>query len=106
MEATVLILEDHVSEAGATDMLWCRETRQVGSDKRYPPDSPNENTVLVRRREDFEGLDVVLYAEVGANIPDPGSRKLAELAFGSARSEAGRNGRDGITYLLDGKRTV
>ena len=33
VRATILILEEHVSEAEATNMLWRRETRQVGSGK-------------------------------------------------------------------------
>jgi hypothetical protein len=59
------------------------------------------NTVLVRRVEDFEGLDLVLYVEIGANILDPNPRRLAELAIRSAGSGAGRRGRDGISYLID-----
>jgi hypothetical protein len=105
VEATVLALEDHVSEVEATDMIWRRETRQVGSGKRYAaPTSPGEDTVLVRRLEDFEGLDVVLYAEIGANIADPSPRKLAKLAIRSAGSEAGRQRKDGITYLISAKK--
>lgn len=105
VKAAILVLEDYVSEIEATDMLWRRETRQVGSGKRYvAPTSPGENTVIVRRLEDFEGLDVVLYAEIGANIPNPGPRKLAELAIDSASSSAGRERKDGITYLISVKK--
>ncbi|MGI8865904.1 MAG: hypothetical protein ACR2G1_04135 [Rubrobacteraceae bacterium] len=82
-------------------MLWRREARRERSGERYdPPSPPDENTVLVQRLEDFEGLDMVLYAEIGANISDLDSRKLAELAINSGRSGAGSKGKDGITYLI------
>lgn len=99
--ATVLVLADHVSEAEAADMLWRRETRREGSGESYdPPSEPGPNKVLVRRLEGFAGLDVVLYAEIGANIPGPDAQKLAELAIRSVRSEAGKNGKDGVSYLI------
>ena len=101
VKAKVLVLEDGISEDEAKNMLWRRETRREGSGERYnPPSKPGLNEVMVRCLEDFEGLDLVLYAEIGGNIRDPTARGLAELAVGSARSGAGRKGRDGITYLI------
>ncbi len=104
VEATVLVLEERVSEDDAAGMLWRRETRREWSGKRYdPPSEPGVNEVMVRRLENFERLDVVLYAEIGANITDLTPRKLAELAIRSARSKAGREKKDGITYLIGAK---
>ncbi len=101
IKGKILVLEESVSETEAMDMLWGRETRRERSGERYdPPSAPDENTVLVRCLENFEGLDMVLYAEIGANISDLDSRKLAELAINSARSGAGREGKDVITYLI------
>ena len=100
VQAKILVLED-VSEAEATDMLWRRETRKEGDGKRYdPPTELDADTVLVERLEGFGGVDVVLYARIGANIPDPNPLKLAELAIRSAESGAGRKGKDGISYLI------
>ncbi|MGF1473929.1 MAG: hypothetical protein ACFB50_19605 [Rubrobacteraceae bacterium] len=105
VKATVLVLEERVSESEAADILWRRETRQEGSGERYiAPAQPDPNTVLVQRLQHFEGLDVVLYAEIGANIPDLSPRGLAERAIRSAESHVGRRKRDGITYLLDVKK--
>lgn len=105
VKATILLLKKDVSVAEATDMLWRRETRREGGGERYvAPASPDENTVIVRRLEGLEGLDVVLYAEIDANIAEPGPRKLADLAIRSAESEAGREGKDGIAYLIDVKK--
>ena len=101
VKAKVLVMEEDISEDDATDMLWRRETRRENSGERYdPPSEPGLNEVMVRRLENFEGLDLVLYAEIGGNIRDPTARGLAELAVGSARSEAGRKERDGVTYLI------
>ncbi|MGI9050385.1 MAG: hypothetical protein ACR2GU_13600 [Rubrobacteraceae bacterium] len=103
VKASVLVLEEYVSEGEATDMLWRRETRREGSDEGYEATAnPSPNTMLVRRLEDFEGVDVVLYAEIRANIQNLNPRKLAELAV--CRSRAGREGRDGIAYLIGVKK--
>lgn len=100
VKAKILALEG-VTEAEATDMLWRRETRREGSGERYdPPPQPGANAVIVRRLEGFEGTEIVLYIEIGANIPDLTPRNLAELAISSAESDAGREGKDGITYLI------
>lgn len=104
VKGKILVLEERVSEDEATDMLWRRETRREGSGESYEvPAQPDANAVFVRRLEDFEGLDVVLYVEIGANIADLTPRKLAELAISSARSRVGRERKDGITYLMVAK---
>ena len=104
VEAKVLVLEGSLSEVEATNVLWRRETRREGSSERYdPPHEPGVNEVMVRRLENFAGLDVVLYAEIGSNIAEPEPRNLAELAIRSAKCDSGRAGRDGITYLINVK---
>lgn len=99
VSASILVLQNFVSEHEATDMLWRRETRKEGSRQRYDPSSE----VTIRRLENFEGVGIVLYVEVRANITDLNPRNLAELAIRSARSGADRSGRDGITYLMEVK---
>ena len=100
VSASILVLRNFVSETEATDMLWRRETRKEGSGRRYNPASE----VTVSRLENFESLDVVLYVETHANIADFSPRSLAERAVRSARSGAGKTGRDGITYLIGAKK--
>ena len=105
VDASILVLQTAVSEAEAANMLWRREIRREGSGEGYdPPSDPGINDVLVRRLENFAGLEVVLYAEIGANIPEPGPSKLARLAIRSARSDAGKNGKDGISYLIEARK--
>ena len=105
VKAVIFILKESVSEKEAIDMLWRRETNKVGSSDVYsPPAQPDENAVLVERLEKFHNIDVVLYTKIGANIDPLTPQKLARLAIDSARSEAGVQGRDGISYLIAAKR--
>jgi hypothetical protein len=103
--ATILVLKAGVSLKKAEDLLWQRETRNECSDKHYtPPSEPNPNKVVVERLRNFAGIDVVLYTKLGANITDLSAAKLADLAIKSAKAEAGRTGKDGISYLISVKR--
>jgi len=71
VEAHILVLKDGVSEKEATDILWRRETHQIGSNKEYKrPILPNKNKVFIERLEDFQNIDIVLYTYIGDNI-DP-----------------------------------
>ena len=104
VKANILVLEN-VSGSEAADMLWRRETRREGSGERCDPSfEPGVNDVLVRRLQDFGGLDTVLYVEIGANITDRSPRNLAELAVRSAGADAGRRDRDRIAYLIGAKK--
>ncbi len=68
----------------------------------YPSPTPTE--WLWRSLRNFDGLDVVLYAKLGANILDLSAMRLADLAIASAKAEAGKTGKDGISYLISVKR--
>lgn len=105
VHATILVLDTGVSLDKAEDLLWRRETRNECSDKHYlPPSQPSPNKMVVERISNFEGIDVVLYTKLGANIKDLSAAKLADLAIKSAQGEAGRTGKDGISYLVSVKR--
>lgn len=54
--------------------------------------------------EDFKNLDYVLYTKIGANIENPTAEKLSDLAIESAKEEAGKQGKDGIGYLVSVKK--
>lgn len=62
---------------------------------------PGPNTVIIRRIENFEQIDLVLYAEIAPNIAGLGVATLANLAIRSATELA--DGRDGISYLIAAK---
>jgi hypothetical protein len=103
--ATILVLDGSVSLEKAEDLLWRRETRNEGSGKHYnPPSEPNPNIMIVERLRNLAGIDVVLYTKLGANITDLSAAKLADLAINSVKAEAGRTGKDGISYLVSVKR--
>ena len=92
-----------LTEAEATDVLYRRETNQVGTDKTYPRNRVAKGErVMVERLTDFAGLDVVLYTQIAANIEPLTAEKLAELAIKSV--DKADPGRDGISYLIGAKK--
>ena len=105
VQATILVLEASVTLQQAEDLLWRRETRNERSEKHYArPSKPNPNRVVVESLGNFNGIDIVIYTSLGSNIPDLSPTRLAELAVASARANAGKDGKDGIGYLISLKR--
>lgn len=107
VKATIFVLKDSVSLPEARDILWRRETRQVGSGKSYKrPAHPGPNAVLVAEAKNFMGLDRVLYTDFAdsGKLANPTARQLAELAVASARDASVPEGRDGISYLMAAKK--
>jgi hypothetical protein len=91
-------------ESEAASCLWRREINGVGSGRTYiAPKAIGENTVEIRRIVDFAGVDVVLYAHICANITPLTAGNLASLAIESV--SAAEQGRDGISYLIEAKRS-
>ncbi len=105
MRANILILEDFVTEEAATHMLYRREIHEEGTAKKYPRrTNPKPNEVVIRRATNLDGWSgVALYTQIGSNIDDLTPSKLANLAINSARSDAGLDGKDGISYLHNAK---
>ena len=105
VQATILLLHASVSLQCAEDLLWRRETRNENSKKHYvKPSKPNPNMVVVESLRNFYGIEIVIYTSLGPNITNLTPTKLAELAINSARAEAGKLGKDGISYLISLKR--
>jgi cation transport regulator ChaC len=105
VEATILVLDIEIEEDKAMDLVWRRETRNEKSDKHYKfPVNPSANQVVVQKLKNFRGVETVLYTEIGANISNPTPQTLAELAVNSAKGNAGKEGKDGISYLMSVKR--
>jgi hypothetical protein len=98
--AQIIVLKNTVSEDEARDLIWRRETRRIGSGRRYVhTDNPGPNTTIVRNAGKMRGVDTVLYTEIGANFSPLTATELARLAVQSV-AQADR-GMDGITYLID-----
>ncbi len=105
VKSVILVLKEHVSEAKAKNMLWRRETNQIGSKGIYEPSANlGQNTVCIKRLENFQGIEVVLYTSIAPNINNLTPQRLAELAIHSARAKEGSEGREGISYLIAAKR--
>jgi len=105
VNATIFVLVEDLDIKKAVDLVWRRETGNEASDNHYnPPERPSVNHVVVGEISDFYGVEKVLYAKIGANISNPTSKQLAELAVSSAREKAGKLRKDGISYLISLKR--
>ena len=100
VKAKIFVLKDGTTEKEAKDMLYRRETNQVGSGISYPT---RPNAVRIKRCENFSNVKVVFYTCICPNIDCLTASKLAKLAIKSARAEAGKKCRDGISYLLGAK---
>jgi hypothetical protein len=101
VRGTILVLNENVSVEETRDLLWRRETRNEGTGQRYQrPTGPDPNRMLAEELPNFAGVAVVLYAKFGPTLSNPTPEELAELAIKSAMSEAGKRGRDGISYLI------
>jgi hypothetical protein len=102
VKATIFVLNDSISEHEAANILWRRETRQIGSGKQYKkPANPSPNSVLVAAVKNYKGLDSVLYTDFAESgkLVNPTAEQLAELAVASARNGEVPAGMDGISYL-------
>lgn len=105
VNGVIFVLRPDVSERHAADMLWRRETNQVGSYRAYNPwVNHGPNTVIVESLRNFHGVGVVLYTRIAANIEDLEATKLADFAIASVKSKELAEGRDGISYLIAAKR--
>ena len=105
VKAVILVLKETVSLDEAKDMLWRRETNNIGTGQCYRrPASPGQNKVFVEQLNDFNGIRSIIYTCIIADIPRLTSAKLAELAIQSASGAHGAEKRDGISYLISTKR--
>jgi hypothetical protein len=99
--AQILVVDLPLKEA--MNRLYRRETRKIGTDTSYvPPKVITQNTVVIETISPFEGIEVVLYTRIGANIEGLTATRLAELAVESARVR--QDGSDGISYLMNAKK--
>jgi cation transport regulator ChaC len=96
VNAQVLVLGRDVALESAKDMLWRRETGNVGKGTR-----PSASTVVVvKEHADLCGCSVVLSTDfANGRFADPEPAELARAAIASVGKAA--PGKDGITYLAD-----
>ncbi len=107
VKATVFVLKDSITEQEAENILWRRETRQVGSGKQYKRSAnPGPNSVLAAYSTNLLGLDKIFYTDFAdaGKLVNPTAAQLAKLAVESARNPEVKDGMDGITYLINAKK--
>ena len=106
-KAVVFVLKASISEQEASNILWRRETRQVGSGRSYKrPARPGPNSVLVEASTNLLGLEKILYTDFAdsGKLANPTATELAEMAVASARNPEVTEGMDGISYLMAAKK--
>jgi cation transport regulator ChaC len=97
----IFVLKPGITSQDATDMLWRRETRRLGTEAHYNAKEPGE--VQIRSEKNLAGVDEVYYAAPQANL-QADAKQLAALAIASALAKAGEDQRDGINYLINLKK--
>ena len=95
VDASVFVLDRAITEDRAKGILYRRETRNAGA-----PDADAQSKTWIQALRDYGGVDVCLYTAFPANIEPLTATCLAELAIDSAMRPAGREKRDGISYLI------
>lgn len=86
VNAMILVLKEGISGEEATDMLWRRETGNVGIGRRYPA-ARSPRAVRVRTLTNFEGFALVLYTDFyyAGKIRHPKPAMLARRAIASVQ---------------------
>jgi hypothetical protein len=102
VDATLLVLNDTISEREAMNILWRRETRKdIGSREEYQSRSnPGPNRVLVRAVQLAEGKALYTDFPDAGKITNPTAKLLADLAVSSAKNDHVPTEHNGISYLI------
>jgi hypothetical protein len=98
--ASILLLKDTVDEELARDLLYRRETWQVGEPVSYR----DSRASWIHTTSSFASVSPCLYTALKPNIHPLTVERLADLALTSASRAPGANKRDGISYLEEQKR--
>lgn len=99
VNAKVLVLQEGTSCEAAKDMLWRRETGNIGTRKKYPA-ARTPRAVRVRTLMNFAGAAKVLYTDFyhRGKIRRPNPVTLARRAIASVTGA--KKNKDGISYLI------
>jgi hypothetical protein len=98
--AEILVLDNEVTVVEASNMLWRRETRRIGTGEEYS-EGTGPNSVLVQSLNDNPCVRTVLFTDFPntGKITEPTAEQLADCAIHSVK--AANDGMDGISYLID-----
>ena len=99
VDAMILMFRHGTIFEQAADMLWRRETGNIGTGKTYPA-ARTPRAVRVRMLRNFAGVSEVLYTDFyqRGKIRRPNPKMLARRAIASVKDS--ERGRDGISYLI------
>jgi hypothetical protein len=108
VKATVFVLKPSISEQEAKNILYRRELHQVGSGRAYDSSAhPGKNSIVIAAWPQLIGLERIFYTDFGdaGKLVNPTPALLAQLAVASARNRDVPEGNDGISYLINAKKT-
>ena len=96
----ILVLNETVTKVEAKNMLWRRETGNMGIVKAYPKGT-SPNSVVAQEWTDSPDVEIVVYTDFhpAGKIKKPNAKDLATRAIESV--QGAEIEKDGITYLLN-----
>lgn len=106
VKAVIIVLNPETNIDTAKSILWRRELHKANRTENYiHSNNPSSNKVVVKTLTDFMNVQTVLYTSIGCNITQPlTGALLADFSINSILTEAGREEKDGLRYLLSAKR--
>jgi len=105
-KAKIIVIDDKTSVDEAKSILWRRECHITDKTKKYTePKKPTSKNVLIGVLENFCDVEKVIYTTFlpQDEYKDLTPEKLADYAIESILSNAGKEKKDGIRYLLSAK---
>jgi cation transport regulator ChaC len=104
VQGTLFILKENITMMDAKNILFRRETNKVG-DTSVNYSTPREWMEIKQSQVKHPLCEIIIYASMTPNLPNPSSRELAVLAIRSAEKYPMKNNvrADGIQYLYEAK---
>lgn len=107
VNAKIIILNPTTGLNKAKDILWRRETGRKDRTGNYQhSDNPGKDKMVIKSIDSFMGVETILYTSFQRNIDEELTAELlSEYAIKSILTDAGKNEKDGIRYLLNAKKS-
>lgn len=107
VNAKIIIIDSKVSIENAKSILWRRECQKIEKSENYnEPKNPTSKNVMIGELDNFCNVEKVIftYFIIQEDYKDLNPLNLADYAIKSAQSQAGKEAKDGISYLISTKK--
>lgn len=107
VNAIIIIIDSEVSIEKAKSILWRRECHVIEKSENYKePKNPTSKNVMIGELDNFCNVEKVIftYFIIQEDYKDLNPLNLADYAIKSAQSQAGKEAKDGISYLISIKK--